>query len=93
MIVTEADLRLPETSLAGLKEMAERLPFESAILNVAALQARLEAVLADKLGHWDIARRFYEGRNDLLPGIRRVLEQHPQRVVFSPKPCSYSHGF
>ena len=85
MIVTEADLRLPETSLAGLKEMAERLPFESAILNVAALQAHLEAVLADKLGHWDIARRFYEGRNDLLLGIRRVLEQHPQRVVFSPQ--------
>ena len=41
VVASEFDLGRAQTSLADLREMATRLPFEPAVLNVAALQARL----------------------------------------------------
>ncbi|MGA9876886.1 MAG: hypothetical protein WBQ21_13880 [Solirubrobacteraceae bacterium] len=83
LFITESDLDLPESTLRQLRAIARRLPFEAAMLDVALLQARIEPVLDDPLGHWRVAQRFYAGRTGLLDRYGRVLRRRPGMVIFS----------
>ena len=85
VVASEFDLGRAQTSLADLREMATRLPFEPAVLNVAALQARLDPILTSQERHWDLAQAFFAGRDDLLPGLETFLREGPMHVIFSPQ--------
>jgi hypothetical protein len=85
VVASESELGLPETSLARLRAMASRLPFEPAVLNVAALQARLDPILTNATGHWELAQAFFAGRDDLLPGLEKFWSEGAMHVIFSPQ--------
>ena len=42
-------------------------------------------MLTDTARHWQLAQEFYEGDDELLGAYTRVLEQEPDRFVFSPQ--------
>ena len=52
---------------------------------LAVLNFHLESVLTDTARHWQLAQEFYEGDDELLGAYTRVLEQEPDRFVFSPQ--------
>jgi hypothetical protein len=83
LFVAEPELGLPETDLAALRALAAQLPFEPAMMQVALLEMYVEPILADPAGHWQIAQQFYAGRPGLLARYRRVLTDHPGRIIFS----------
>jgi hypothetical protein len=85
VVASEVDLGRAQTSLADLREMATRLPFEPAALNVAALQARLDPILTNQARHWELAQAFFAGCDDLLPGLETFLSEGPMHVIFSPQ--------
>jgi len=85
VVASEVDLGRAQTSLADLREMATRLPFEPAILNVAFLQARLDPILTNPARHWELAQEFFAGRDDLLPGLESFLSGGTMHVIFSPQ--------
>jgi hypothetical protein len=83
LFIAEPELGLAETTLEQLREMAAQLPFEAAMLNLAVLQARVEPVLNDPIGHWEVARQFYSSRPGLLKRYERVRRRYPGRIIFS----------
>lgn len=86
VFIAEPELGLAETDMAALRAMVRRLPFESAILEVAVLLCRLGQRLNDPPRQWDLAKQFYASRPDLLAAYERVLRSNPKRVIFSPQP-------
>lgn len=85
VFIAESELGLPESTLPQLERVASELPFEAAMLNVALLQGRLEPILGNPVGHWQLARWFYEGRPALLARYERVPRLEPSRTIFSPQ--------
>jgi hypothetical protein len=85
VFIAEVELGLPESTLPQLERVASELPFEASMLNVALLQGRLEPILSNPAGHWQLARWFYEGRPALLERYERVLRLEPSRTIFSPQ--------
>lgn len=88
VFIDEQALGLPETTLAGLRELVQTLPFEPAMLNLALLNLRAERVLNDPAGQWTLARWFYESWPELLSRYTRVLQRSPVRPIFSPQPIA-----
>jgi hypothetical protein len=86
VFIGEAELGRAETSLRDLRRMVGRLPFESPMLYVAVLAARLGPRLNDPAGQWELAEQFYASRGDLLAAYGEVLRANPDRVIFSPQP-------
>jgi hypothetical protein len=83
VFIAEPELGLPETTLAQLQTLAAELPFEAAMLNVALLQARIEPVLNNPAGHWQVAQAFYADRPERLERYQRILRVRPKRIIFS----------
>jgi hypothetical protein len=88
VFIAEPELGRRETTLAELRQLAAALPFEAAMLNVALLNGRVEAVLNKAEGHWKLAQEFYGGDNELLRAYADVLARAPDRLVFSPQPLT-----
>jgi hypothetical protein len=86
VFIGEAELGRTETSLADLRSMVGRLPFEGAMLYIALLVARLGPRLNHSAAHWELARQFYASRDGLLAAYAQVLREHPERTIFSPQP-------
>ena len=64
------------------------LPFESAMLNLALLNLRVERVLTDPARQWELARWFYASWPDLLALFATVRQHSPARPIFSPQPIA-----
>lgn len=88
VLIDEQTLGLPQTTLAGLRELVRELPFESAMLSLALLNLRAERVLNDPAGQWALVRWFYESWPELLGRYERVLQSAPARPIFSPQPIA-----
>jgi hypothetical protein len=86
VFIAEPELGLPATTLPQLRKLAESLPFERAMLDVAVLNARLHPVINDPAKQWQLAQEFYGTRPDLLRRYRELLRQRPTRSIFSPQP-------
>ena len=85
VFIAEPELGRPETTLSDLRRLAGDLPFEATMLMLALLNFRVESVLNDPAGHWQLAQQFYEGDDELLQEYARVRAQAPDRFVFSPQ--------
>jgi hypothetical protein len=88
VFIDERALGLKETTLADLRALVRKLPFESAMLSLALVNLRAERVLNDAAGQWELARWFYEGRPDLLARYEQVRQRSPDRPIFSPQPIA-----
>jgi hypothetical protein len=88
VFIAEPELGRRETTLAELRQLAAALPFEAAMLNVALLNGRVEAMLNKAEGHWKLAQEFYGGDDELLRAYADVLARAPDRLVFSPQPLT-----
>jgi hypothetical protein len=87
--VVEEELGLQPTGLRKLRELARQLPFETSMLEVARLQARVESVLNNPAGHMRLAEDFYSERPDLLEGFGRELAGQTNRTIFSPQALTF----
>ena len=85
VFIAEDELGRPETTIRDLRSIVGRLPFEGAMLYIALLVARLEPRLNNAAAQWELAKQFYEGRDDLLPAYAGILARHPDRTVFTPQ--------
>jgi hypothetical protein len=74
VFIAEPDFGWPETTLPDLRCLAADLPFEAAMLQLALLNFRVESVLTDAAGHWQLAQGFYEGDEELLQAYLSVPE-------------------
>src|ERR1700734_1035292 len=72
VFIDEGALGLKETTLADLRTLVRKLPFESAMLSLALLNLRAERVLNDAAGQWELACWFYEGWPDLRGRYEQV---------------------
>ncbi len=88
VFIDEEALGLLETTLTGLRELVRALPFESAMHSLALLNVRVERVLTDPVGQWDLARWFYASWPDLLVRYAQVRQHSPERPIFSPQPIA-----
>jgi hypothetical protein len=88
VFIDEAALGLPETTMAGLRELARTLPFESAMVSLALLNLRAERVLTDSAEQWKLACWFYASWPDLLNRYSRLRQRSPARPIFSPQPIA-----
>jgi hypothetical protein len=83
--IGEAELGRTETSLADLRSMVGRLPFEAVVLHLALLLARVGPRLNDPAAQWELAKQFYASRDELLTAYQAVLREQPKRAIFSPQ--------
>ena len=88
-IIDEAEVGRPKTTVAQLRKLVRRLPFETAALNVARLQCRLEPVLTDPAGHWRLAQEFFTGQPELLAAFQARLTGQTTRTIFSPQALTF----
>lgn len=87
--LSEGELELPETTLASLRRLVVKLPFEGAMLELALLQGRLEPIRDDAAGQWKLARSFFGEEPELLARYARARQQRPDWLIFSPQPLTY----
>ncbi len=88
VFIDEVELGMAETTLEQLRGLARGLPFESAMLNLALLNLRVEPVLNDPDGQWELACWFYASWPDLLARYQRVRMSSQGRPIFSPQPIA-----
>jgi hypothetical protein len=86
--IAEPELGRAETTLSELRDLARELPFEPTMFQVSRLNLRLESVLTDPVGQWQLAQGFYAGDDVLLEAYAGVLKESPDRFVFSPQPLA-----
>jgi hypothetical protein len=89
VFIAEPELGRPETTLSDLRRLASDLPFEPAMLMLALLNLRVESVLREPAGHWQLAQEFYEGDSDLLQSYAHIVERDPHAFVFSPQAIAF----
>lgn len=86
IFITELDLARRPTTLARLRALASKLPFEPAMHNLAVLNSRLASVLNSAPQQWELARSFYGSDPALLASLAKAHAASPDALMFSPQP-------
>jgi hypothetical protein len=77
-----SDLSLPEMTLPAMRALAERIPFEAAMVGLSRIAARIWKIFQDGQAQLIAAEEVF-GRGPLIDLYREFLAQHPNGVLFS----------
>jgi hypothetical protein len=85
VLIVEEQLGLATTSLANLRSMAAKLPFEPCISFVSKLAGRVEGTFNHPDRQLALAEEFF-GPSELVERYRRVMAQDPGAYIFGIQP-------